>query len=109
MPLRSEQAEGVIVDILDASDTKAPTKPITRHLSPDYFIEPAMIELGRWIADYYFCSPGEALAAISMIGLNDVGAKTRAPLEPRASRKLAGADARDRGPMAPRRPRATAR
>lgn len=76
-PLRNDVAEGVVVDIMDASDVKATIKPLTRHLSPDYRIEPAMIELGRWVADYYFCSLGEALATISMIGLNDVAAKTR--------------------------------
>ena len=36
----------------------------------------ALIELGRWIAGYYFCSLGEALATISMIGINHLEAKT---------------------------------
>lgn len=76
-PLRNDTAEGVVVDIMDQTDVRAPIKPLTRHLSPEYRIEPAMIELGRWVADYYFCSLGEALATISMIGLNDVAAKTR--------------------------------
>ena len=80
VPLRNDQAEGVIVDMKNAPETKVPIKPITRHISPEFAIDPALIDLGRWMANYYFCSLGEALSAISMIGLNDIAVKTRAHL-----------------------------
>ena len=80
VPLRNDLAEGVIVDIMDEADTRVQIRPIARHVSPGYYIEQAMLDLGRWIADYYFCSLGEALATISMIGLNDIGAKMRSQL-----------------------------
>lgn len=76
VPLRSDHVEGVVVDLMDQPDTRAPIKPIERHLSPDFALDGELIELGRWIAHYYFCSLGEALATISMIGLNDLGPKT---------------------------------
>ncbi|MCL5270370.1 MAG: DEAD/DEAH box helicase family protein, partial [bacterium] len=80
VPLRSDTAEGVVVDLIDAPDTKARIKPIERHLSPDYAIEPPLIDLARWMADYYFCAWGEALATVSMIGLRDVAARTETHL-----------------------------
>jgi hypothetical protein len=80
VPLRNDLAEGVVVDIMDEPGTKVQTKAIARHIAPEYHIDGAMIELGRWMAGYYFCSLGEALGTVSMIGLNDVGAKTRTHL-----------------------------
>jgi primosomal protein N' (replication factor Y) len=80
VPLRTETAAGVVIDISGAADVPARVrgqiKPIGRRLSPDYILTPELIELGRWMADYYFCSLGEALASISMVGLNDVSPKT---------------------------------
>ena len=78
--LRNDLAEGVVVDILDDPDTKVQVRPIARPSRRIFRSILPLIELGRWIADYYFCSLGEALAAVSMIGLNDIGAKTRAHL-----------------------------
>jgi primosomal protein N' (replication factor Y) len=79
-PLRNDTVAGVVIDIVSAADVPARVrqqiKTIERHLSPDYAIDAEMIGLARWIAEYYFCSLGEALAALSMIGLNDVSVKT---------------------------------
>jgi primosomal protein N' (replication factor Y) len=73
VPLRNEHATGTVIDLI-ANPDFAPQKikPIHRQLTPEYFIGPALIEFSQWIADYYCCSPGEALASVSMIGLNDV-------------------------------------
>ena len=84
VPLRNDTAEGVVVDISSAADVPARVrnqiKPIARLLTPGYTIERDLIELGRWMAEYYFCSLGEALATISMVGLNDVAVKTQTHL-----------------------------
>lgn len=80
VPLRNDVAEGVVVDIVSDPGTKAQIKPINRLLSPGYAIDQHLIDLGRWIAGYYFCSLGEALAMISIVGLNDVSAKTKTHL-----------------------------
>ena len=80
VPLRTEKAAGVVVDLSDTADVpphvRSRIRPIKRHLTPSYHLDPELIELGRWMANYYFCAHGEALGAISMIGLNDVAPKT---------------------------------
>ena len=82
VPLGQSQAEGVVVDIMNAPGTPAKVriKPIARQLTPAFAIERDLIELGRWMADYYYCGLGEALATISWIGLNDVSALMRTHL-----------------------------
>ncbi|MCE5228484.1 primosomal protein N' [bacterium] len=77
VPLRNETAAGVIVDIVDEPGTKHQLKPVARRLSADFSIENSLIELGRWLSEYYFCSLGEALACMSFIGLNDLSSRTR--------------------------------
>lgn len=68
--------------------------PIGRIVSPGYELTRELMELAFWMADYYFCGPGEALSTISMIGFSDTvaGGKPRyrlaeewdpAPLTPR--------------------------
>lgn len=68
--------------------------PIRRIASPGYQLTEELMELGLWMADYYFCGPGEALSTVSMIGFSDTaeGGKPRfrlgegwdpAPLTPR--------------------------
>src|SRR5262245_41405521 len=79
-PLKNDTAAGVVVDLLEHPGFKGKIKPLTRHLTPEYAIDASLIDLGRWIAEYYFCSLGEALATISMIGMNDVRARTRSVL-----------------------------
>ena len=55
---------GYCVELKDESD--APTKSlreITRALDDEPVFTEKMLRLGRWMADYYHCSMGEALAA----------------------------------------------
>lgn len=80
VPLRGQKATGVVTDILDEVDFKGKLKPLARVLTPDYVIDEELIALSRWLSDYYWCSLGEALAAISFIGLNDVHARTQTAL-----------------------------
>lgn len=80
IPLRTQKAAGVVVEITTEHRFKGPIKPIGRILTPDYTIGPELLELGRWISKYYWCSLGEALAAISFVGLNDVHPKMKSCL-----------------------------
>ncbi|MCC7393187.1 primosomal protein N' [Candidatus Sumerlaeota bacterium] len=53
-------------------------RPIVRVVSPGYVIDREIFELTRWVAEYYMCSLGEALAVSSMIGFSDLAWKARA-------------------------------
>jgi primosomal protein N' (replication factor Y) len=75
VPLRNEKTTGVVVDLVNKPDTHVRIKPILKCLTPEYRIEQDLIELAEWIAGYYYCSIGEALATLSMIGLNHVTSK----------------------------------
>lgn len=77
VPLRGGTAKGVIVGITDRVDFKGRVRPILQVLTADYAINEEVRSLARWIADYYFCDLGEALAAVSFIGLNDVHARLK--------------------------------
>lgn len=80
VPLRGQQAQGIVTGIVDHVDFKGRIKPLTRVLTPDYAVDDELIELARWLAGYYWCSLGEALAAVSFIGLNDVHARRQVAL-----------------------------
>ncbi len=80
VPLREERVPGIVVEIIDKPDGKYKLKPLARRLSPEFKVERPLIELARWLADYYFCSLGEALACMSMIGFNDLASRTRTAL-----------------------------
>ncbi|MDK2972809.1 MAG: hypothetical protein PWP23_2564 [Candidatus Sumerlaeota bacterium] len=41
-------------------------------VSPEYRIGPELLALARFVSDYYFASPGEALASVSVVGFRDV-------------------------------------
>ncbi len=48
-------------------------KPIDSILDPEQCLGEDLMELGRWIADYYYCSQGEALFAIIPAGYRKAG------------------------------------
>jgi primosomal protein N' (replication factor Y) len=81
VPLRSGLARGVVVALNDVRRYKGPIKPIGRILTPEFRLGAEAIELARWLADYYWCSLGEALATVSFLGLNDVRAKMKSFIE----------------------------
>ena len=62
--------------VLSVSDKPKPGikkfRPLKRIITPDYEIDPELLTFSRWIADYYLCSHGEALSAVSFIGFADV-------------------------------------
>lgn len=54
-------------------------RPLHEIASPDYRLGGELLALARFIADYYFCTIGEALAAMSVVGFRDMRL-TRTPV-----------------------------
>jgi primosomal protein N' (replication factor Y) len=52
-------------------------RDVVRRVAGDFLITPEIMELARWVAGYYCCSHGEALAAASVVGFSDLDAKAR--------------------------------
>ncbi|MEO1009074.1 MAG: primosomal protein N' [Planctomycetota bacterium] len=84
-PLGRTRARGVIIaaghaELLDGLD---PAKLRRLHAIGDARLPPAVVELGRWIADYYACPLGIALAAMLPAAVKKaVGRRTRVALRP---------------------------
>src|SRR5690348_11166062 len=63
------QAVGLVTGITSQAPASAKSiKPIDTLLDTEPSLTPDLLELGRWIADYYYCSLGEALFAILPTG-----------------------------------------
>ncbi|MCD6386143.1 primosomal protein N' [Candidatus Sumerlaeota bacterium] len=75
VPLGSRMVNGCVLELKKRKVFPHQVKPVEAVISPEYCIDPAMIELARWLAHYYFCPIGEALHCISFIGFNDVSAR----------------------------------
>jgi len=60
---------GVVTGLTGKAPTsKVPMKPLGSLLDDEPFLTPDLLELGRWMADYYHCSLGEALFAMLPTG-----------------------------------------
>jgi primosomal protein N' (replication factor Y) len=70
VPLRGRSVNGCIVGLSGEKKCESP-KAVEQILSPGFAIEQELIELARWMAEYYFCSFGDALSCVSFIGFND--------------------------------------
>jgi primosomal protein N' (replication factor Y) len=62
VPFRNRRLVGYVVGFLDRPRIKR-IKQIISHLDREVIISPRMLRLTRWIANYYFCSWGEAIEA----------------------------------------------
>ena len=65
-PLGTRRVTGIVVrqDPGDATaGSPAPLKDIIDVLDATPFVPPGVVDLALWVADYYACGPGEALAA----------------------------------------------
>jgi primosomal protein N' (replication factor Y) len=68
VPLGRRLMTGLVVDVREATerDDGAPPenlRDVARVLDPGPFLPPAIVDLALWVADYYLCTAGEALAA----------------------------------------------
>lgn len=63
VPFRNQKLVGYVVGFVDRPRVKKRIKEIYSNLDIEAIISPEMLKLTRWIADYYFCSWGEAIEA----------------------------------------------
>ena len=68
VPVGARRLTGVVVENGSgghevAAPPGAGVKDLLDVLDPGAFLPPSVVELGRWVADYYLCGTGEALAA----------------------------------------------
>ncbi len=72
VPFGKKEFTGLCVALEESEQapTRRQIRPILHWLAPDFALPAELIRLGLWIADYYFCGPGEALAAVSFLGFN---------------------------------------
>ncbi|HUT32205.1 MAG TPA: primosomal protein N' [Planctomycetota bacterium] len=70
VPFRNRQLVGYCVRLLDAPTIDpARLKPIAAIVDDEPLVDDAMLELTRWVADYYGCAWGEALEAALPAGV----------------------------------------
>ena len=62
------QTVGIVTGLTRQAPDFANVKPIDSLLDTEPSFTPDLLELGRWIADYYYCSLGEALFAVLPTG-----------------------------------------
>jgi primosomal protein N' (replication factor Y) len=67
VPLGTRLVTGCVVRVEEAPDDAEPpaeaTRPIADVLDAEPFVVPGVVELARWVAEYYACGPGDAIAA----------------------------------------------
>src|SRR5437868_5955767 len=64
VPLRKQEVRGIVLSIDEKNQFGGATKPISRILTPDYILDAELLALAKWISDYYWCAPGDAVAAV---------------------------------------------
>lgn len=68
VPLRNEVAVGIVGKLHDRAPD-ATVRDVLDVVDSEPWLSPELLALGNWVADYYFCSPGEALFAMVPSGL----------------------------------------
>ncbi|MCX8038236.1 MAG: primosomal protein N' [Candidatus Sumerlaeia bacterium] len=72
VPFRNLTEIGCVVGFGDKPNTDKPIKFIAQRVVPDFRVDGDLLDLARWMAEYYFCPLGQTLACVSAIGLCDV-------------------------------------
>ena len=80
VPLGTRILTGCVVDRVDAGEPAAAAiKPVIEVLDDEPFLPPEVVRLATWVADYYACGIGSALAAAMppMAGASPSGSRGR--------------------------------
>ena len=75
VPFRNLEKTGCVVGLGNAPKTDKTIKFLSHRVVPDYRVDDDLLDLAAWMAEYYFCPLGEAVACVSAIGLNEVRAR----------------------------------
>jgi len=62
---------GIVTSVFDEYTGDFDLKPILRIIDQEPLIPPSLLELGQWMAEFYFCSLGEALFMMLPSGKRD--------------------------------------
>lgn len=73
VPFNRENLEGVVIRLHDQAPELFTARAITAILSEQPLFSRELLELSRWIADYYHCSRAAALQAMLPAGMNLAG------------------------------------
>jgi len=76
-PFGSRVTRGCVVRVSQDPPAlpKEAIKPLLRILSPDYTVDPELLELASWMSEYYCAPLGECLSCVSFIGFQDIKPK----------------------------------
>lgn len=79
VPLRRKSSSGTVLALTEDQDLGFATREIEALLSPDPLITPILLDLGRWISDYYGCSIESVIRSIlpQSVRSEDNSAKSR--------------------------------
>ena len=67
VPFRQQRLSGIVVNLHDHKP-KVQTKKLIEVLDPEPVLEPSLMRLGKWIADYYLAPLGEVLRTMLPLG-----------------------------------------
>ncbi|MEW5700774.1 MAG: primosomal protein N' [Candidatus Zixiibacteriota bacterium] len=68
-PLSGRDTKGVIVAVRRAPALPPGTRPLRRPVDPGWRLPPDLLELSRWVSEYYLCAWGEALGALAPLNV----------------------------------------
>ena len=71
VPVKTRVCHGCVLEF-EERPVAPNIRPVEAVLSPPYVLAHDLIELGRWMADYYMAPLGETLRTISFLGFSDV-------------------------------------
>ena len=67
VPFRQQRLSGIVVNLHDHKP-KVQTKRLIEVLDPEPVLDPSLMRLGKWIADYYLAPLGEVLRTMLPLG-----------------------------------------
>jgi len=67
VPYRQQRLSGIVVNLHDHKP-KVQTKKLIEVLDPEPVLDPSLMRLGKWIADYYLAPLGEVLRTMLPLG-----------------------------------------
>jgi primosomal protein N' (replication factor Y) len=79
VPLRAKSSTGTVLALVDDPQPGFALREIAALTDPEPLITPVLLEIGRWIADYYGCRMETVMRALlpEAVRTEDHGAKTR--------------------------------
>ncbi len=79
VPVQSREAYGCVIGF-ELKPAAKVVKPVHALISDPFHLTPELIDLGRWMSEYYLAPLGEALRTISFIGFSEVTERTETQL-----------------------------